>query len=382
LEKQEKMGYLKFLPSLFSGRADYPLYLIFFITSKCTGRCHHCFYWRRTNAPENELNIEEIEKMCFSMGDLLQVFLTGGDSAEREDLPQIARLFADINHVLNITLVTNGWHSDRVEKQVLEVLQTCPKTNITVDLTIDGLDGLHDEIRGREGIFDHIVETGHRLMPFRKSFKNFNLCLNTTISSFNQHQLLQIYNWIKKEFDPAVYNAYLTRGEPRDMASLDYDLEPYEQLSEAMERDVLEGNIRGYSMMGDVLFAKDKIMRDLVLRIRRKDEYLLPCTAGKLTGVVYPEGKVHICELDPDPIGDLRAQNYDMRAIWTSPAMQTRLEEIRQTKCHCIHQCFLTNNILFNQKFWPQISAKVLRYKLHRLGRRLTGKATPADKNK
>jgi len=376
------MGYLKFLPTLMSGVSSYPLYLIFFVTSKCTGRCHHCFYWRRTNLAENELDLVEIEKICRSMGDLLQVFLTGGDSAEREDLPQIARLFANINHVLNITLVTNGWHSERVEKQVLEVLQTCPHTNITVDLTIDGLDGLHDEIRGRQGIFDHIVETGHRLMPFRNRFKNFNLCLNTTISSFNQHELLRLYEWIKKEFNPTVYNAYLTRGEPRDMASLDYDLEYYVKLSDAMERDILEGNIRGYSMMGDILFAKDKIMRDIILKIHRRDEYQIPCTAGKLTGVVYPEGKVHICELDPNPIGDLRAQDYDMRAIWTGSAVKARLEEIRQTRCHCIHQCFLTNNILFNHRFWPQIAAKVFRYKFHRLGRRLTRRATNADRNK
>jgi MoaA/NifB/PqqE/SkfB family radical SAM enzyme len=374
------MGYLKFLPSLLSGNSNYPLYLIFFVTSKCTGKCHHCFYWRRTNAVENELKLDEIEKMCRSMGDLLQVFLTGGDSAEREDLPQIAQLFANINHVLNITLVTNGWHSERVEKQILEVLEACPKTNITVDLTIDGLDGLHDVIRGREGIFDHIVETGHRLMPFRKHFKNFHLCLNTTISSFNQHELLRLYDWIKKEFDPTVYNAYLTRGEPRDPASLNYDLQPYIELSEAMERDVLKGNISGYKMMGDVLFAKDKIMRDLIVRIQRNDEYIIPCTAGKLTGVVYPMGEVHICELDPNPVGDLRAQNYDMKAIWTSAAMHDRLEEVRRTRCHCIHQCFLTNNILFNHKFWPKIASKALHYKARRLGRRLSGKATSADK--
>jgi MoaA/NifB/PqqE/SkfB family radical SAM enzyme len=226
------------------------------------------------------------------------------------------------------------------------------------------------------------VETGHRLMPFRKRFKNFNLCLNTTISSFNQHQLLQIYEWIKKEFNPTVYNAYLTRGEPRDMASLEYDLEPFTELSNAMEEDVLEGNIRGYSMMGDVLFAKDKIMREIISKIHRSDEFQIPCTAGKLTGVVYPEGKVHICELDPNPIGDLRAQDYNMRAIWTGAAMKARLQEIRQTRCHCIHQCFLTNNILFNHKFWPQIVTNVFRYKIRRLGRKLTRKATTIDRNK
>jgi MoaA/NifB/PqqE/SkfB family radical SAM enzyme len=375
------MGSLKFLPTLMSGVSSYPLYLIFFVTSKCTGKCHHCFYWRRTNVVENELTLDEIEKICRSMGDLLQVFLTGGDSAEREDLPQIAQLFANINHVLNITLVTNGWHGERVEKQILEVLESCPKTNITVDLTIDGLDGLHDVIRGREGIFDHIVDTGHRLMPFRKRFKNFHLCLNTTISSFNQHELIRLYEWIKKEFDPTVYNAYLTRGEPRDPATLDYDLQPYIELSQAMEQDVVNGRIHGYNMMRDVLYAKDKISRDLITRIHRNDEYLLPCTAGKLTGVIYPMGEVHVCELDPKPVGNLRTQGYDMRAIWNGEAIRKRLIEIQRTKCHCIHQCFLTNNILFNHKFWPDIASKVLRYKMHRIGRRLTGKTTAADRN-
>jgi MoaA/NifB/PqqE/SkfB family radical SAM enzyme len=215
----------------------------------------------------------------------------------------------------------------------------------------------------------------------RKNFKNFHLCINTTISSFNQHELIRLYEWIKKEFNPTVFNAYLTRGEPRDPKSLDYDLQPYIQLSQAMERDVVNGNIHGYNMMRDVLYAKDKISRDLITRIHRNDEYLMPCTAGKLTGVIYPMGEVHICELDPNPVGNLRAQGYDMRAIWTSATIRERLKEIRRTRCHCIHQCFLTNNILFNHKFWPDIASKMLRYKLHRLGRKLTGKATAADRN-
>jgi len=132
--------------------------------------------------------------------------------------------------------------------------------------------------------------------------------------------------------------------------------------------------------MGDILSAKDKIMRDLVVRIHEKDEYIIPCTAGKLTGVIYPEGKVHICELDPNPVGDLRMQGYDMQAIWGSAAVKRRLAEIQRSKCHCIHQCFLTNNILFNHKFWPKIASKVLHYKARRLGRRLCGRATQSDK--
>lgn len=361
------MGYLKFLPNLLRGRARYPLYLILFVTSKCSGKCRHCFYWKRLNADEKELTLSEIELMCRSMGDMLQVTLTGGDACERLDLPEIAELFSRHNHAANITLVTNGWHPERVEEHVRRCLEICKGSNITVDLTIDGQNGLHDEIRGTEGMYERVVETARRLIPIRDSNKHFDLCLNTTVSAYNQHQLLENYDWIVSELRPSVYNAFLTRGEPRDSGSLEYDLEPYRQLGKAMEHDIMTGRVRGYSIMGDILSAKDAIMRDLVLRILEEDKYIVPCTAGLLTGVVYPEGEVHICELDDKPVGNLRRDNYDLSAIWRSEEMLKRLRAVQERKCHCIHQCFLSNNILFNPRFWLPMISRVLCYKLGRV---------------
>ncbi len=84
-------------------------YLLFFITSKCDATCRHCFFHKSTNKPMNELTVDEIEKISSNMDDFLQLTLTGGDAALREDLPDIAEIFARNNKVLNITIGTNGF---------------------------------------------------------------------------------------------------------------------------------------------------------------------------------------------------------------------------------------------------------------------------------
>ena len=70
----------------------------------------------------------------------------------------------------------------------------------------------------------------------------------------------------------------------------------------------------------------------------------VPCTAGRLTGVVYANGDVAVCESHP-PLGNLRGQTF--RQIWDSAQARALRARIRARECHCTNEVFLWPSVVF-----------------------------------
>lgn len=344
-----------------------PVYLLFFVTTMCGLRCAHCFYWRSTNVRTRELTLDEIERISASMGDFLQLTLTGGDACQRDDLAEIATLFHRNNRVRNITIGTNGVNPDQVVRVIGPMAAQCRGSDVTVDLSIDGLPEVHDRIRGVRGAFERVEETYRRLQALQKVHANLNTCIDITISKDNQDVLRPVYEYVRDQLDPDIINVLYIRGEPRNPAAKDVDPARYEEVNRMLEADIRRGRVRSYKFLPDVLNVKDMLLRRLILKTVRERRYQLPCTAGDLTGVIQTEGDVYPCELLDEPIGNLREAGYDFPAIWRSAKAAEMRRSIRDTKCFCIHQCFLSNNILFNPWMVPKFALEYANLKWSKL---------------
>jgi len=350
---------------LFKKNAD-PQYLIFFVTTKCDSRCHHCFFWRKTGVEVNELTLDEIEKISASMKPFLQLTLTGGDAALREDLSDIAYIFYRNNRIKNITIGTNGNRPEMVESHVKRMLSECSEAAVTVDLSMDGLGEDHDHIRNTPDIFERVEETFHRMTGLKKQYSNLNTCIDITVSAFNQNKLLPLYHHIRDDLKPDIINAILIRGTPRNPEAKKVYVKNYEDLNSMLKEDYSSGLIRGYSFFTDILNVKDFLLRQIIINIHKQDRYIVPCTAGSLTAVVYPEGEVFPCELLDDCLGSLREADLNFREIWFSERAREIRKNIVEKKCYCIHQCFLSNNILFNPALFPKFLYEYLKLKVTR----------------
>jgi len=342
-------------------------YLLFFITARCDASCRHCFFHKSTNKPMQELTIDEIEKTSKKMDNFLQLTLTGGDAALREDLPEIAEIFVKNNDVINITIGTNGNRTQKVITSVKKMLENLKDTHITVDLSMDGLEDDHDFIRNTPGIFQNVNTTYQELVKFKKSHKNLNICIDITVSAYNHDKLLPLYEYIRDKLKPDIINTLLIRGQPRDPEAKNLQLENYEKICSILEEDYKSGRIRGYSFFPDVLNVKDILLRRLIIKTQRENKFQAKCTAGTLTGVIYPEGDVYPCELLDKKLGSLREEDYDFNGIWKGKRADEIRKWIRETKCYCIHQCFLSNNILFNPRFLPRFVAEYVGLKTKKL---------------
>jgi len=349
---------------------------VFFVTENCNARCKHCLLGQRQGRVKGELTIDEIERVSASMDDMLFFTPTGGEPFLRKDLAEIVRIFHVNNHAVNVGIPTNGSMTARVVEQTRQMLDANPDLDLHIDVSIDGLPELHDEIRGVPGLFDKAVATYRALRDLERHYPNFSTCVEVTVSSFNQHQLLDLYDYLKREVGVNTVFTLLTRGAPRDPTAKEFDIAKYEEFHRVLEEDNKKLILSGYYKMpfSDVLNAKRIVRPRIIARTVRERRFQIPCYAGALGGAMFSKGQVHPCELLLDKeIGNVRDYDYDFKKIWFSPRAKEIRRWIVDTKCFCTYECFLTVNILFNPFVLPRVGKEWCALKWAKLRHRLSG---------
>jgi len=69
----------------------------------------------------------------------------------------------------------------------------------------------------------------------------------------------------------------------------------------------------------------------------------------------------------------VRNVDYDFKKLWYSPKADETRAFIRDTKCFCTYECFLTVNILFNPLVLPRVMREWATLKWSKVQHRLTG---------
>ncbi|MEK7072359.1 MAG: radical SAM protein, partial [Patescibacteria group bacterium] len=117
-KKLSKNKYLVGFKGLFLPK---PTYAILYVTARCNAKCKMCFYWQDIDQArqDQELSLDEIEKISHSMGFLQYLTLTGGEPTLRSDLPQIARIFDRNNNLQFLSIPTNSTLVDGDEVALL-----------------------------------------------------------------------------------------------------------------------------------------------------------------------------------------------------------------------------------------------------------------------
>jgi len=368
-------NYMKYTPRMLVKRGAMPLYFVFFVTENCNAHCSHCLLGQRTEWVKDELTVDEIEKVSASMSDMLFFTPTGGEPFIRQDLPEIVRIFKVNNHAANVGIPTNGSLTGRVVESTETMLKQNPNIDLHIDVSIDGIGDDHDRIRNTPGLFDRAVRTYRELRNLEKHYPNFSVCVQITVSALNQDNLLPLYAYLGKELGVNTVFTLLTRGEPADPMTKDFDITKYEEFHRALERDNKALILSGYYKMpfSDVLNAKRIVRPRIIANTVRQNRYQIPCFAGTLGGAMFSRGQVLPCEVRPDRmIASVRDYDYDFRKVWYSQRADEMRRDIRDTKCFCTYECFLTVNILFNPLVLPSVFKEWVNLKAAKIQHRIS----------
>ena len=313
-----------------------PRELTLFVTSHCNARCRHCFYWKSLNQ-RKDLSFDEIAELSRALGKIDKLLLSGGEPFLRSDLPEICRVFFQNNNLGIVSIPTNGLRPDLICRQARCVLEVAGGRMINISLSLDGLADVHDDFRGVPGSFARAIETYNALHAMQGNFGNLSLRVNSVVTSRTYASILALIDKIPSLL-PGVNVPALTllRGNPCDT---DLSLPSIQQLR-------MLHNYKASRSPGNAprmwRFA-DWANFTLTLETLRRNTQVVPCEAGRISGVVEDNGDVRHCEMLP-PIGNLRTTSF--LEIWNSPRAKQERENIVNKRCHCTHECNLFPSLL------------------------------------
>ena len=121
-------------------------------------------------------------------------------------------------------------------------------------------------------------------------------------------------------------------------------------------------NFNKKSFQGTIHRAKDKISYELVKKMYLKNNYLSPCHASSLFGVISASGDVFPCEiLNDKKIGNLRDYKMNFKELWKNEINKKTKNWIIKSKCSCTYECALSFNIMGNFRYYPKLFLEFLR---------------------
>ena len=365
ISKSEPVQYYRHLYKALIKYKQLPSYFIFYPTSRCNLKCSHCFYHDSLNKRFNELTLEEIDKITKTMDPILQLLLTGGEPYLRHDLDQIVKIFYENCKVPIMTIPSNGWYLLKMDKQIRNMMEWCPKLTLNQQISIDGIGADHNAIRmdkqikGPENSFEKAIKTIKHLKELQKIYNRINIGIIITFTNENQKKFKNIVKEIYDLTKPDNITINLVRGDPKERVNINLDLNLYREAVKYRDELFYSKKMSGHSRFkGNKLATAGRIMLNkLTNKIYEENKYVTPCYAGNLSGVMYPEGDVYPCEIlgDDHKIGNIRDFDLNFKKLWLSQKAKKEVKFIRKSKCYCTHECFNIVNILFNPKFYPKI---------------------------
>ncbi len=330
--------------------------MIVFINSICNLTCEHCFYWRNLNQ-RDDLTYDEFKKLSEELGDFENLNLSGGEPFLRPEFAAICRLFIDNNGVKRIYVPTNGYFTERTETQLRQVFEADTLVSFVCELSLDGTAEYHDRFRGNPRSFAKAMETYDMLAEMKKREPRLEIHANTVAMSENLDETWRLTEYLKQRC-PAMehHNLAIIRGDRKNPSLRGPALEQYKALYNHIAE--VWGD-REQNRFGSVV---EPMLQWAKVKTIETDSQFVPCTAGNMTGVVYANGDVSVCESHP-PLGNLRRNRFF--EIWDSEAAQALRAHIRAKGCHCTNEVFLWPSIVFQpaQLTRAMLSAKPFQIK-------------------
>ncbi len=320
--------------------------LIFSVTGRCNSRCMMCYYWQTMDESneEKELNLDEIGHIAKRLGNLFVLFLTGGETTLRGDLPEICSIFQKECCISSIFLPTNGLNPDLTVQTIKTISQLCPKTSISVLLPLEGGRELNDSIRGVNGAFERVLESVKKLNELKISYPTISVAVNTVISNKNIKSFPSLRDYVFNELNVDMHNFSPVRGLPRNNEVQPPDFKEWTRLCSEMEKYYRGYLERRRSSKRKKFFVTNtwRHHNKLVGGILRNNRHPFKCLAGERIAVLEWDGGVRLCELTP-VVGNVRNMDYDLLEVLRS--YEALKQKTNINGCACTHSCFLNASL-------------------------------------
>ena len=292
------------------------------ITYRCNSRCSMCNIWKVTEF--EELPPDQYLKLP---GSLRTINITGGEPFLRSDIVDVVRRVHEAAPKSRMVISSNGLLKERITKSMADIVSFHPRLGIGI--SIDGLDGVHDSIRGVEGGFAKAVETVKAV----KADGIRDVRIGMTIVKENCHQVLDVYRLSKElgvEFTTTVaHNSeiYFRKSDNSPREALPSSDGGLQRVVDDHLRSFSPKNwFRAYHMAG----INDSAIRASAANI---------CSAGSRFFFMDPKGDVYPCIVMNRTMGNIK----DFENVETLLATQAA-QNVRAMVKSCRQDCWMVCN--------------------------------------
>jgi MoaA/NifB/PqqE/SkfB family radical SAM enzyme len=317
---------------------DSPPFLVLFINSICNMKCEHCFYWTALNQ-KNDLSKDEIFALSRSLGQIENLNLSGGEPFLRPEFGEICRQFISHNGVKEIYVPTNGYFTDKTIAAITEVLKEPTLKLFVAEISLDGMPVFHDKFRVAKNAFRKAMETYEALVELQKKDPRVRIHSISTATDVNMDEIKKLTTYLYERCPKMDHhNLAIIRGDRKNPTLVGPSLKLYEDLYEYIRRlwAPREAGRRGSLMEPMLQWGKVETVKQA--------RQVIPCKAGKISGVVYANGDVGVCEIHK-PIGNLRKNTFP--EIWHSEEAKRLRESIARKECYCTTEVFMWSSIAY-----------------------------------
>ena len=269
-----------------------------------------------------------------------------------------------------INIPTNGIQQKIIPGSVERVLQAAPKSEVIINLSLDGVGLKHDEIRGVRNNWDRAIATYASLKELQKRYSHLTLGIHTVISNFNVDSFPDLCEYVQRELKP---DSYITEiAEERvELDTVGLGITPTAERYTVAIDSLLE-SMRDQQLTGlaEVTQAFRRQYYEIVKRTLREQRQVIPCMAGVASAQIAPNGDVWTCCVRAESMGNLREHDYDFGSVWRTGKADQLRRSIKNRECYCPLANAAYTNMLTHGPTVTKVAGQVARSRVPSLKRR------------
>lgn len=378
------MGMTQVIPRIPLLKASYvtgrvltlPVNITVSVSYRCNSRCKTCNVWL---LPNDDLTLEEWDRVFRSLGTAPYWFtFSGGEPTLRKDLPDMVESAYRHCRPGIVNIPTNGIQDTVIPGRIERVLQAAPKSEVIINLSLDGVGAVHNEIRGVRNNWSRAMSTYAALMELKSRYRNLTVGVHTVISNFNVDTFPALCEYVQRELKP---DSFITEiAEERvELDTVGLGITPTaEKYTVAI--DTLLESMRDKRLTGIAQVAQAFRLEyyELVKQTLREQRQVIPCMAGVASAQIAPNGDVWTCCIRAQSMGNLREHDYDFGSVWRTAEARELRRSIKARECYCPLANAAYTNMLTHEPTVMRVSTSVAR---SRVGSVLRRSPPPAGKS-
>ncbi|MFQ6059673.1 MAG: radical SAM/SPASM domain-containing protein [Thermoplasmata archaeon] len=304
-----------------------PREVVIAVTYLCNSRCEMCGIWKRYRYnPEElqrEMTLEEFDNFLKKNKNLENITLTGGEIYLKKNISGFMEMMVEEGR--NVGGATNSLLPDRIKKMARSMMaKMLPSQLFELQVSLDGLEEIHDSLRGVSGSFQKAMELLHWGLAGESEWKNLRTSVSHTVAKGNCETFSSFIDFLIDEGVPPERIHFRTAH-----ASESYygDVEA-EQVQ--LSKDVIISQIESITEKYPG-FAKSLFTKGIPRYLNDTSRQVLPCFAAFTFCYIDPYWDVYPCISWGRRIANLRDYDFDLSRLWTES------EEIRAVRTDVSH---------------------------------------------